>query len=102
MGKYQWLKDTLDSYGWLELCFFADEEMIFDELHRLALDDDVDWREVFDRFTSADFQDEYSVKFTLSATLAVPVGYISRQLKQAFWNIYQQDVTIVVIRDRAA
>lgn len=99
---YEWLKDALDSYGWLELCFLADEEAILDELHRLDPDDEVDWQMVFDRFTSADFRDEYTVQFTLSETLLIPVGYIAKQLTQAFWNIYQQDVTIVVVRDRVA
>lgn len=100
MSKYQWLKDALDSYGWLELCFFTDEEAILDELQRL--DEDVNWRTVFDRFTSADFQGDYTVLFTLSSSLIVPVGYIAKQLTQAFWNLYQQPVIIGVMRERLA
>lgn len=96
----KWLEDALDSYGWLEMCFFADEEMILDELAKR--DYEVNWDYVLQSFTSADFQDEYTVVFTLSEGLPVPVGYVAKQLRQVFLDLYDQQVAITVLRDKTS
>lgn len=92
----KWLEDALDSYGWLEMCFFADEEMILDELTKL--EPEIDWTTTLDAFTSADFQDEYTVVFTIYSDFPVSSRIIEGVMRKAFHNLYEQWVAITVLR----
>lgn len=93
----KWLDDALDSYSWMELAFFSDEEVMVDDLNYLA--PEIDWQWVLDSFTSADFQSDHAVVFTIRHDFPVTGNFIADQMVELFLHLYGEKVSISVLRE---
>ena len=93
----KWLKDVFDSFGWLEMSFFVDEEKIIDAC--LRVEPEIDWALMFDRFTSANFISDTSVVFTMHSNFTGRSRYMEACMQKAFENLYDESVSITILRE---